>query len=205
MAKHVDEKQLNELLCQALETEIGGIQVYEHAIACAINDDLRNEFNEYLAQTKRHREVLLSVCKQLGLDPKTQTPGRQVVAHLGESLVKAIQLARNGGDPVAAELVACECVVIAETKDHLNWELIGQVGKNLTGTTAQVLMRAYEEIEDQEDQHLYHSKGWARELWIDSLGLPAVLPPPEDVKRVETAIAAARAEQGREGMLKKGH
>jgi len=68
-----------------------------------------------------------------------------------------------------------------------------------------VLMRAYEEIEDQEDQHLYHSKGWARELWIDSLGLPAVLPPPEDVKRVETAIAASRAEQGREGMLKKGH
>src|SRR6478735_8305470 len=109
MAKHVDDKQLNELLCQALETEIGGIQVYEHAIACAINDDLRNEFNEYLAQTKRHREVLLSVCKQLGLDPKTQTPGRQVVAHLGESLVKAIQLARNGGDPIAAELVACEC------------------------------------------------------------------------------------------------
>ena len=205
MAKHVDDKQLSELLCQALETEIGGIQVYENALACAINDDLRNEFSEYLQQTKRHREVLLAVCEQLGVDPKTRSPGREVVAHLGASLVQAIRMAKDGGDPVGAELVACECVVIAETKDHLNWELIGQVGKNLTGTTAQVLLRAYEEIEDQEDQHLYHSKGWARELWIDSLGLPAVLPPPEDVKRVETAIAAARAEQGREGMLKKGH
>lgn len=107
---------------------------------------------------------------------------------------------------MGAELVACECVVIAETKDHMNWELIGQVAKSLGGTsTAQVLLRAYEEIEDQEDQQLYHSRGWARELWIDSLGLPAVLPPPEEVKHVETAIAAARAEQGREGMLKKGH
>lgn len=206
MAKHaVDDKQLNELLYQALETEIGGIQVYENAIACASNDDLRNEFNEYLEQTKRHRQALLDVCEQLGLDPKAQTPGRQVVAHLGASLVQAIRMARDAGDPVAAELVACECVVMAETKDHMNWELIGQVAKNVSGKAAQVLMRAYEAIEDQEDRHLYHSKGWARELWIDSLGLPAVLPPPEEVKHVETAIAAARAEQGREGMLKKGH
>jgi hypothetical protein len=205
MAKHaVDDNQLNELLYQALETEIGGIQVYENAIACAINDDLRKEFSHYLEQTKRHHEVLLSVCEQMGLDPGAQTPGRLVVAHLGKSLVQAIQLAQDG-DPVAAELVACECVVMAETKDHMNWELIGQVAKNLEGEPARILMRAYEEIEDQEDQHLYHSKGWTRELWLDSLGLPAVLPPPEEVKHVETAIAAARAEQGREGMLKKGH
>lgn len=206
MAKQaVDDNQLKELLYQALETEIGGIQVYENAIACAVNDDLRKEFSTYLEQTKRHRQVLLTVCEQLGLDPNAQTPGRQVVGHLGASLVQAIQLAQGGGNSVAAELVACECVVLAETKDHMNWELIGQVGKNLSGDAAQILLRAYEEIEDQEDQHLYHSKGWARELWIDSLGLPAVLPPPEDVKHVETAIAAARAEQGRGEMLKKGH
>lgn len=206
MAKQaVHDNQLKELLYQALETEIGGIQVYENAIACAVNDDLRKEFSTYLEQTKRHRQVLLTVCEQLGLDPNAQTPGRQVVGHLGASLVQAIQLAQGGGNSVAAELVACECVVLAETKDHMNWELIGQVGKNLSGDAAQILLRAYEEIEDQEDQHLYHSKGWARELWIDSLGLPAVLPPPEDVKHVETAIAAARAEQGRGEMLKKGH
>jgi hypothetical protein len=42
-------------------------------------------------------------------------------------------------------------------------------------------------------------------LWIDALGLPAVLPPPEEVKHVETAIGAARAEQNRDAMLKKRH
>jgi hypothetical protein len=35
--------------------------------------------------------------------------------------------------------------------------------------------------------------------------MPAVLPPPEEVKHVETAIGAARAEQSRSEMLKKGH
>jgi len=40
-------------------------------------------------------------------------------------------------------------------------------------------------------------------LWIQSLGLPAVLPPPEEVKKVDTAIGAARAEQSREQMPKR--
>jgi hypothetical protein len=35
-------------------------------------------------------------------------------------------------------------------------------------------------VEDEEDEHLYHSAGWSRELWIDSLGLLAELPPPEE-------------------------
>jgi hypothetical protein len=48
---------------------------------------------------------------------------------------------------------------------------------------------------DEEDEHLYHTKGWCRELWIESLGMKAVLPPPEERKHVKTAIGAARAEQ----------
>jgi hypothetical protein len=33
------------------------------------------------------------------------------------------------------------------------------------------------------------------DLWIESLGLPAVLPPPEEKKDVKTAIGAARVKQ----------
>jgi len=203
--KAYDSDQLKELLYQALETEIGGIQIYENAIECAVNDDLRKELEEYHEQTINHREILLSVFESLGLDPQAQSPGRQVVAHLGQSLVQAIQMAKDAGDPVGAELAAVECVTLAETKDHMNWELIGQIAKNGQGDATKVLMQAYEQVEDQEDQHLYHSKGWGRELWIDALGLPAVLPPPEEVKHVETAIGAARAEQSRSEMLKKRH
>ena len=57
------------------------------------------------------------------------------------------------------------------------------------------------EVEEQEDEHLYHTTGWCRELWIQSLGLPAVLPPPEEEKEVKTAIGAARAKQARKAML----
>lgn len=196
--------QLNELLLQALETEQGGIKIYETAIRCAVNADLRKEWNEYLDQTREHERILQETIEKIGLDPAAETPGRQVVRHLGESLVMAMTMALKSGAPKeAAQLVAGECVVNAETKDHLNWELIGRCALELEGPEADLLKAAHDQVEDQEDRHYYHTKGWTRELWIASLGLPAVLPPPEEVKDVETAIGAARAEAGRETMLGK--
>jgi ferritin-like metal-binding protein YciE len=199
-----DSAQVTELLLQALETELGGVNVYETAVRCAVNEDLRKEWGEYLSETRHHVQVLQRVFEALELDTEADSPGRRVVRHQGESLVEAMEMALADGEPAAAQLVACECVVLAETKDHTNWELIGHVGKNGTGDVAKVLKAAYEEVEDDEDHHLYHTKGWARELWIESLGFPAVLPPPEEVKQVETAIGAARAEQQR-GQMRKGH
>ncbi|EJO32536.1 hypothetical protein [Achromobacter marplatensis] len=195
-------QQIHELLYQALETEIGGLSVYETAVSCAINDDLKKEWKEYLEETRTHHRVLLTVFEQLGLDPETQTPGREVVRHLGESLVKAMKMAVSAGDPDAAQLVATECVVLAETKDHANWSLIGVIADQHTGKEAKILKQAYDAVATDEDHHLYHTQGWSRELWIESLGFPAVLPPPEEVKQVESAIGASRAEQSRDKMLK---
>ena len=165
--------------------------------------DLKEEWEEYLEQTNRHVEVMQELFEKLGLDPEQETPGRGVVRHIGESLVAAMEKALQSGKPEAAELVACECVVLAETKDHSNWELLGQCAEKAKGEEKEALQEALDEVEDQEDEHVYHSKGWCRELWIASLGMPAVLPPPEEEKDVKTAIGAARAKQGRKKMLKK--
>ena len=200
-SKGYDQSGVKELLLQSLETERGGIKIYTSAISAAVNEDLREEWQEYLEETQHHEEVLTRVFSELGMDTEEMSPGREVCAHNGASLVAAIELAKANADPAAAELVACECVVLAETKDHSNWELIGKVAESADDKVAQVLKAAYDEVEEDEDHHLYHTKGWCRELWIQSLGMPAVLPPPEEVKKVETAIGAARAEQAREDML----
>jgi rubrerythrin len=199
--KLMKNEQVNELLYQALETELGGVQVYTTALTCVQNKDLKEEWEKYLEQTQTHVEIMRGVVEAMGLDPEKETPGRQVVRHIGESLVKAMEMAKEAGKPAAAELVAAECVVLAETKDHTNWELIGEVAKNLKGDEAKALKEAHDQIEDQEDEHLYHTTGWTRELWIQSLGMPAVLPPPEEEKDVKTAIGAARAKHQRAGML----
>ncbi|PYS67875.1 MAG: hypothetical protein DMF69_21820, partial [Acidobacteria bacterium] len=107
------------------------------------------------------------------------------------------ELALRCADPNSAQIVAAECVVLAETKDHLNWALIGELTKSLEPAEAALLKPAYEQVEDEEDEHLYHTTGWTRELWIEALGMPAVLPPPEEVRKVETAIEAAQAKKSR--------
>ncbi len=195
------EEEVHELLYQALETELGGVQVYQTAIRCAVNDDLKQEWEEYLEQTQNHVRIVETVFARLELDPEAETPGRLVVRHIGESLVKAMRMALDGGKPEAAEIVAAECVVLAETKDHLNWELIGELAKTVKGEKGAALKEAHEEVEEEEDEHLYHTTGWTRELWIQALGMPAVLPPPEEEKEVKTAIGAARAKRARKAML----
>jgi rubrerythrin len=195
------KEQLNELLYQALETELGGVQVYTTALRCVVNKELKEEWDEYLDQTRVHVKIVQQVMDQLGLDLERETPGRKVVRHQGESLVKAMEMALKSATPEAAQLVAAECVVLAETKDHLNWELIGEAAKKAGGELAKKLKTAHDQVEEEEDEHVYHTKGWTRELWIESLGMKAVLPPPEEVKDVKTAIGAARAQQARTDML----
>ena len=193
--------QVEELLYQALETELGGVQIYETAISCAVNEDLRKEWEKYGGETKTHVQVVEQVFEQLGLDTSVETPGRKVVRHKAESLLKAMEMAKQAGDPAGAQLVAAECVVDAETKDHANWELIGKIAEEATGVQKEALTEAYEQVGEQEDMHLYHTMGWTRELWIEALGMPAVLPPPEEEKKVVTAIGQSRAEQSRDDML----
>ena len=197
------DEQVRELLYQGLETELGGVQVYTTALRCVKNEDLKEEWEEYLEQTKNHVTIMQDVLTKLDLDVDEETPGRKVVRTIGEALVESMEMALAEGEPGAAQLVAAEAVVLAETKDHQNWHLIGEVAKKVKGEVAKILKEAHEQVEHEEDEHLYHTKGWARELWIESLGMKAVLPPPEEVKQVETAIGAARAEQARTKMASK--
>jgi hypothetical protein len=196
----VKKQQLQQLLYEVLETEMGGVKVYETALRCAINEDLKEEWQEYLEQTRNHVQVVRDVFQKLNLDPEAETPGRQVVRHIGESLVEAMEMALSSGNPEAAQIVAAECIVEAETKDHLNWELLALFAEKNKGNEAKIIQEAVDEVEDEEDEHLYHTTGWTRELWVESLGMPAVLPPPEEEKDVKTAIGAARAKQERDKM-----
>ena len=197
----MNQEQVTELIYQALETELGGVEVYATALECVQNDDLKEEFEKYHEQTQRHVELMREVCQTLALDTDEETPGRLIVRHKAEALVESMKEALKAGNPEAAEIVAVEAVVDAETKDHANWQLIGEIVKKGKGETAKALKKAYDEVEDQEDEHLYHSKGWARELWIQALGMKPVLPPPEEEKDVHSAIEASRAKQQRERMM----
>jgi hypothetical protein len=201
MEETMKPEKVNDLILEALETELGGVQIYEAAVKNAINPELQEEWQKYLEQTERHVQILKDVCQKLNIDTDQETPGRKVTRHIGESLVFAINLAAKSAEPEGAQVVAAECVVLAETKDHSNWELIGLVAEKSKGEQQKILKQAHDQVENEEDEHLYHTMGWARELQIKGLGLPAVIPPPEEEKDVKTAIGAARAKSSRKDLL----
>jgi hypothetical protein len=184
-----------DFLYQALETELGGVKVYTTALRCVQNDDLREEWERYLEQTEKHVQILQDVCRKFGLDPNAARPGRKVVEFIGKSLVKAMEMALDAGDEQGAEIVAAECVTLAETKDHANWQLIGKIAENTDGPEARALQDAHDEVEEEEDEHLYHTAGWARELTLQALGLPCELPPPEEEEDVHSAVEAEEAKE----------
>ena len=191
------DPRVSDLVYEGLETELGGVEIYRTALKCAQNEELREEWQKYLAQTERHVQVLRDLCTSLGLDPELDTPGRQVVRTVGKALVSTMHLALGSVPPPAAQVVAAECVTLAETKDHLNWSLLAQVAEGTDGDAATAIAAAVAEVEDEEDEHLYHTSGWARELWLESLGLPAQLPPPEEEQDVGSMEEAAQAKASR--------
>jgi rubrerythrin len=188
---------LKELMLQSLEHEMGGVKIYETALKCAVNDDLKEEWEKYHEETEKHVDILRHVCVQMEYDPDEETPGRKITRDKGKALVAAMEAALAEGDEEAAQCVACESVLMAELVDHANWQLIGEAAKHLEGAEAKAVKEAYQEVEDQEDEHYYHTKGWMRELSLQSLGLKAVLPPPEEKKKVKSAMEQAKVEQSR--------
>lgn len=190
----------HELLCQAMETELGGERLYLAAVESAVNPDVKKEWTKYLDETRTHQDILGRVFEAAGLDPETDSPGREALRLKAKALVEAVNSARDK-DPRLGELVAAESIVEAESKDHQNWELLGKMIEHLEGDLRQNVQEAYDEVTEQEAEHLFHTMGWARELWLDYMGVPAVLPPPEEQKQVETQIGAARAEQSRDEYL----
>ena len=129
--------QVRELLLQGLQTEQGGMLVYETALTCVQNDELKEEWTKYLQQTRRHVEIMQDLCVAFRVDPEQMTPGREVVRHHGQSWSRPWRWPARLAREAAAELVATECVVLAETKDHLNWELLAQVKEKASGTERQ--------------------------------------------------------------------
>ena len=61
----MNQETVIELLLQSLEHERGGIKVYETALECVLNDDLKEEMTKYLGETRNHEQVLLKVCQAL--------------------------------------------------------------------------------------------------------------------------------------------
>ena len=201
----MEKEQLHELLYQALETEQGGMQIYTTALACVQNEDLKKEkeeWEEYLAQ-----DSATTSGSSWRRSRTRARPGRRRRRGARSSATSASRWSRRWRwrSPRARPRRRSSSRPSASCSRRRRTTSTGSCsasrGKKPKGDDGKALREAHEEVEDEEDEHLYHTTGWTRELWIQALGMPAVLPPPEEEKEVKTAIGAARAKQSRKEML----
>ena len=108
----MDNEDLSQLY-EALDSARGGVLVCETALRCFINEDLKQELNDYLNHVRDREQTLREILADLHLDPATQAPRTSSVRGSEQSLINAMERALVKGDPVTAQLVAVECVVEA--------------------------------------------------------------------------------------------
>jgi len=94
------------------------------------------------------------------------------------SLVRAIMMAVANGDPEAAQVVAAECVLLADMKKHLDWDLV----RDAVSQAGMQFCSGPEARQEMDDGccPLDCTRGWCREQWMSSLDFPAVVPSPRE-------------------------
>jgi rubrerythrin len=164
----INERTLMDVLSEFLAVEMGGQKLYEKALGLVSDSEVRTKFREFHRQTIKHQKVLTDVIHRLGGNTRAQSPGAKVATEKAQALLRSMD--RNGLSKDQAELNAIENIVIAETKDHADWELIGKIARQATeDRLREILGPAASEVEQEEDEHLNWTRKKLGELQMQAL------------------------------------
>jgi rubrerythrin len=165
----VKRDELMDKLSEFLTVERGGIKLYEAALHHVHDREVKEKYQEFLRQTRRHEEILTEIIEELGGKPSHMSAGAKIAKQKGDALLKTMN-ETQGLSSAEAELNAIENIVIAETKDHTDWELLGHIAhRSEDSELSQLLKPAVREVESQEDEHLSFSQKKLGELALKSL------------------------------------
>ncbi len=155
----MQQQVLMDKLSEFLMVEQGGLQLYRVAAARCAMPNIKQRYEEFGEQTARHRQVLVQLIQALGGDPNYVSPTARLAQVKATKLIESSMIV-DGLAPEEIMANDLENVLLAETKCHLDWELVSQLAEQVTDAKMkQALQQAVPEVEDQEDQHVE----WARQ------------------------------------------
>jgi rubrerythrin len=192
---HVNTGILHDLLSEFLAVEMGGQALYERALELVSDTEVRTKFRQFLKQTINHQKILADVIRKLGGNPSMQSPGAKVAAAKAQGLLRT--MGRAGLSKDAAQLNAIENIVLAETKDHADWELLGKIVRQTTDShLREVLGPAVDTVEQEEDEHLNWTRQKLGDLHMEALTKAGKAPPKSTAGAPSTSNAKKRAQPG---------
>jgi rubrerythrin len=151
-----------DLLSSFLVHEQCGYHLYRTVSALTKNPMLSSKYQEFGAQTENHIGILEQLITDLGGTPGYVSPAARMTEAMNTKMMEAVTLISGSADENTVEQVMLEAVVLAETKDHANWRLLGQLAEKMSdGGAKNAFLAAVGQVEDQEDEHLQ----WASSTW----------------------------------------
>jgi rubrerythrin len=164
----INKSTLMDVLSEFLAVEMGGQKLYEKALTLVFDSEVKTKFREFHRQTIKHQKVLTDVIHKLGGNTRTQSAGAKVATEKAQALLRSMD--GNGLSKDLAELNAIENIVLAETKDHADWELMGKIARQSNeDRLREVLGAAASEVEQEEDEHLNWTRKKLGDLQMEAL------------------------------------
>jgi rubrerythrin len=181
----MNNEVLLDKLSEFLMVEQCGWQLYRVVESRTSDKELQARYQEFGQETDRHRTILTRLIEDLGGDPDYVSPTARLAQAKSEALL-ASALVSGPLSEAERETSDLENVLLAETKDHADWELLGQLAEQLAnGKARKAIEAAVAEVGPQEDEHL----GWAQAK-LATLGLQAVMgqTTPPDPDRLDECV-----------------
>jgi rubrerythrin len=173
----IDRAALINKLSEFLAVEKGGVKLYDAALSCVQDAEIKKKFKEFHKQTIRHVEIVTGIIHKLGGNPSFMSREARLAEQKAEALLATM---KRGVRSPMDEINAVENIVIAETKDHADWELLGKIARQTDDRKLAAILRpAVSEVEAQEDEHLNWSKSTMADLAMRVLNQKAKAPRPE--------------------------
>lgn len=142
-------ERLMDFLSEFLAVEKGGAELYQEAAERSSDPELRGIYERFLRQTQRHAILLSDAIVRLGGDPGFLSPGAEIQVQRVQSMLD-LEV-----PPELRELQDAENLLLAETKDHADWEFLDAICSRIPDVLGRaVIRRIVDEVEDEEDEHL---------------------------------------------------
>jgi rubrerythrin len=143
--------------------EKGGVKLYEKALSELEHSELEEKLNEFLQQTHRHVELCTSMLEAAGGDSGYQSPGAQAADHKANGLIS------TEVPPKMLDLNNIENLVLAETKDHWDWDVLASIVPKIGDPKLKrAASKAVSEVRRQEKTHLDWNEKTLSKLAMES-------------------------------------
>lgn len=150
----VDAAFAADLFSACLAHERCGVHLYRSVATRTSEDSMRQRYEHFGEETTEHVRLLEELIAATGGDPQYVSPAARAAEKAGAGLVESTYLLTDSVDVTTAELAMLEAVMLAEAKDHANWELLSQLaGAMAPGEVRTQLEAVTGQVLAQEEEH----------------------------------------------------